>query len=81
MQFPCEFPIKAMGLANDDFEAAVLTIVHKHCPELTEGSIVHRHSKDRKYLAITVTIHASNQQQLDAIYQELTDSSHVLMAL
>jgi putative lipoic acid-binding regulatory protein len=40
-----------------------------------------RPSKDGNFMAITVIIEASSKKQLDAIYQELTDHPHVLMAL
>ena len=36
---------------------------------------------DGKYLSITIVITAHSKQQLDAIYQELTDSELVIMAL
>ena len=30
--FPCDFPIKAMGRAVPELEAAVLEIMHRHVP-------------------------------------------------
>lgn len=79
--FPCDFPIKVFGLANDTFEKTVLTIIHKHVPDLAENALRTRASKDGKYLSITVTIHAKNREQVDNIYRELTKSEVVIMAL
>lgn len=79
--FPCDFPIKVFGLANDTFEKAVLTIIHKHVPDLAENALRTRASKDGKYLSITITIHAKNREQVDNIYRELTASEVVIMAL
>ena len=81
LTFPCDFPIKVMGLANDDFEITVLHIIHQHCPDLAETAIQTRHSKNKKYLSLTVTIKVQNQQQLDTIYKDLSAAKQVLMVL
>ena len=80
-EFPCQFPIKAMGKANIELDILVVEIVRRHVPDITEGSVKSRPSKDGKFMAITVVIEASSKQQLDAIYQDLTDHPHVLVAL
>ncbi len=81
LEFPCEFSVKAMGLTSPDFDLAVVEVVRRHAPDMTEGCISSRPSKGGKYTAITVTIQATSKQQLDAIYQDLTDHKHVLMSL
>ncbi len=81
LKFPCEFPVKAMGLSGIDFEEHVLDIFRRHVPDLDETLISKRDSQAGKYVSITVTVQAKNRQQLDAIYQELTDSKQVVMAL
>jgi putative lipoic acid-binding regulatory protein len=81
LEFPCEFPIKAMGLADDDFEALVLSLVRKHAPNLSEAAVRSRDSKGGKYLSVTVTVTATSKEQLDNIYLELTASERVMMAL
>lgn len=81
LKFPCEFPIKVMGPAGFDFEAKVITIIRKHVPNLGEGAIEARLSKNKNYQSITVTIHATSKEQLDAIYQELSKEKDVLMTL
>ncbi len=81
MQFPCTFPIKAMGYADADLGTRVLEIVRHHAPECSEDAVHHRPSVGGKYLSVTVTIEAQSRGQLDAIYQELTDCEQVLVAL
>ena len=83
LKFPCEFPIKVIGHANPPYklEADVIAILRKHCPDLGEAAITSRHSKDKKYLAITAVVNASSKKQLDAIYQELNDQENVIMTL
>lgn len=81
LEFPCEFPIKAMGLACDELEIAVIEIVKRHVENLSEGSLKMRPSKTGKYISITVTVTAHSKAQLDAIYMDLTACEHVTMAL
>jgi len=81
LEFPCEFPIKAMGLACDELEIAVLEIVNRHVEDLGEGALKLKPSRNGKYVAITVTINATSKDQLDAIYMELTACEHVSIAL
>ena len=81
MEFPCPFTIKALGLATDDFDLLVVELVRRHCGNLAEGAVISRPSRGGKYLAVSVTITASGRDQLDAIYQSLTDHPRVLMSL
>ena len=81
IEFPCDFPIKAMGLATFDLEVIVFEIVTTHAPDTTKDAVKKRESSNGKYISITVTVNAQSQTQLDAIYQALTDHEHVMMAL
>lgn len=80
-EFPCEFPVKCMGLNKPEFEIAVVEIINRHVPDLGEGAIKSRLSKEGKYCSITVTITARSKKQLDAIYMDLTACPHVKMSL
>ncbi len=81
LTFPCEYPIKIIGLANGEFETFVYTVIQKHVPNLHENAIQTRPSKNAKYLAITVKFTAESKKQLDNIYLELTSSKEVAMVL
>lgn len=81
IKFPCEFPIKAMGRATPELEIAVLEIMNRHVPDLGEGAVRTRKSRNGNYLSITVTIQARSREQLDAIYMELTSCEHIVFAI
>ncbi len=81
LTFPCEFPIKIFGIASAEFEDAVLSIIKKYNPDITNDAINKRPSKDGKYFALTVLVNVDSQEQLDRIYQDLTASPQVLMSL
>jgi len=81
MEFPCQFPIKVMGLAEGDFDVLVVSIIRKYVFDLSENAIKTRLSKEGKYISITVHVEAESKQQLDKIYLELTAHEKVLWAL
>jgi putative lipoic acid-binding regulatory protein len=81
LEFPCQFAIKAMGKSRDDFDAIVVEIVRRHVEDLREGAVTCRPSRAGTYTSVTVMIEATSREQLDAIYQGLTDHPDVLMAL
>lgn len=81
LEFPCQFPIKAMGKTNIELDMLVVEIVRRHVVDINESAVSTRPSKDGNYMAVTVIVEATSKQQLDAIYQDLTDHPHVLMAL
>jgi len=81
LEFPCDFPIKAFGLCRDGLEEQIVALVRRHAPDLAEDAIVSRASGGGKYTAVTMTVRAQSQAQLDAIYQDLSACPEVIMAL
>lgn len=81
LEFPCDFPIKAMGEASFEFDALVVGLVREHVPDLREGAVSVRESRGGKYLSVTVNIRATSQQQIDEIYISLSGHERILMVL
>lgn len=81
LEFPCDFPIKAFGRGGEDFDLRVVEIVRRHAPDLGENAVSSRPSKAGRFNAVTVTIRARDQAQLDAIYRDLSACPDVIMAL
>jgi putative lipoic acid-binding regulatory protein len=79
--FPCTFSLKVMGANQDDFESLVLEIIQKHASIATGGAVTSRLSQGGRFLSVTVHIMAESQEQLDAIYRELSAHERVLMML
>jgi putative lipoic acid-binding regulatory protein len=80
-EFPCSFPLKAIGRGGEDFEELVVEIVRRHVPDLDDEAVSTRSSERGKYLSVTVTFIAQSQAQLEALYQELSDHDRVLVVL
>ena len=81
LEFPCEFPVKAMGRHDAGFEAMVTKIILAHAEPAAGVPITTNASSSGSYLSVTVTIEAVSKAQLDRIYQDLTDCELVLVAL
>ncbi len=81
LTFPCEFTFKVIGLANDLFESEVLQMFRQQFPQMGEGAISCKLSKNDKYLALSITVLANSQIELDSIYQVLSRHPLVLFVL
>lgn len=81
LEFPCRFPIKAMGRRSDEFEQLVTRIVCTHAELWPDEPVRSVPSKAGNFVSVTAVIEARSKRQLDTIYQDLTDCEVVLMAL
>lgn len=81
LEFPCKFPVKAMGRSEGGFEDLVTSIILSHA-SIYEGELITTNpSGSGKYISVTVPIEAVSKIQLDQIYQDLTECEQVLVAL
>lgn len=81
LEFPCTFPIKVMGEDNEQFRRLARELVESHAGRLAAHQISVRTSGAGRYVAMTFTISAQSREQLDRIYQALSDCEHVVMSL
>ncbi len=77
LEFPCHFPLKIMGQAEETLAQVVLEIVTRHAPGFDGATMEMRASSGGKYVSLTCTVMATSKPQLDALYMELT--SHPLV--
>lgn len=81
LTFPCEFPIKVMGLSDPNFERTITSAVREIVADFDPQTAKVEYSKTRKYTALTVTIHAQSKEQLDSVYLMLTSHPMVKVVL
>mgnify|MGYP000010431717 CR=1 FL=1 len=81
IEYPCDFPIKVMGLNVHGYTDAMSYVVRQFDPDWTENKLETRESAGGKYLSLTCTIRATSQPQLDALYQALCDHPMVTLVL
>jgi putative lipoic acid-binding regulatory protein len=77
LEFPCDFPLKIMGAAREDFAQTIVAVVMRHAPDFDPATVEMRPSKGGNYLSLTCTLRATSQAQLDTLYREL--SAHPLV--
>jgi len=81
IEFPCDYPIKILGVACEEFMETVVTIVQNHAPDLDTANLSSRDSSKGSFRSVTVTITATGEQQLAALFAELKSTSIVKMVL
>lgn len=81
LTFPCQFPVKAMGLSSHAIKALLLDILHELKVAYAPSSIACRQSSNGKYTSVTVVITATSRQELDAIYEQLAACPEILTNL
>jgi len=81
IEFPCDYPIKVMGRAGAELHTLVLEVMERHAPGFDQASITVRDSSKGSFQSITVTITATGEPQLMAIFADLKDNPLVQMVL
>lgn len=81
LDFPCSFPLKAIGHNSGDFEDYVVSVIVRHLDEREEYSVSTRLSNGDRYLAVTISFTARSQEHLDSIYGELGQDSRTVFLL
>ncbi|MCF6288331.1 MAG: DUF493 domain-containing protein [Proteobacteria bacterium] len=71
LTFPCDYPVKVMGINTEKFKQEILFIVQKHFHSVTEADLRTNKSKTGKYQAVTITVPATSRLQLEALYREI----------
>ncbi len=80
IEFPCDYSIRIMGNASENFPEFVLGVVKKHDKE-HNGEYTSRDSRKGRFMSVVVTICATGEPQLRALHEELKASGRVLMVL
>lgn len=81
LEFPCDFPVKAMGHATPDFEDHVIEVVSRHASLATPRQVTTKESSGGRYLSVTVTVEARSREHLELIYSGLKSSERVVYIL
>ena len=81
IEYPCDFPIKVMGLAEEGFASAVCHMVCAHVPDFDVARITSRPSSNGRYVSLTCTVRVVSREQLDNLYRDLSTHPAVSMVL
>ena len=81
LEFPCDFPIKIMGVNQEGFAQEILEVVLRHFPDFDAAGMEMRLSSKGAYLGLTCNLRATSKAQLDALYHELSAHPMVKVVL
>jgi putative lipoic acid-binding regulatory protein len=79
--YPCDFPIKVMGRAQDGFRETVIQIVRDFDSGFQADSVEVRPSSGGNYVGLTLTVHVHSRAQLDDLYRALSGHEMVSVVL
>ena len=81
IEFPCDYPVKVMGENAEDFVSVVVEIGQRHAPEVTHEHVTVRESGRGRWVSVTLTIRATGEEQIAALFEDLKDSGRVRLVL
>ncbi|WP_311065565.1 DUF493 domain-containing protein [Halomonas sp. DWK9] len=79
--FPCDYPLKVVGDAADDFPAAVCQVIIKYDPDFDESTLQVVDSRNGRFQSVRVTIMATGEQQIIELFDELKATGRVHMVV
>ncbi len=81
LTFPCDFPLKVIGLDVEGFGSIITSIVLQHVPDLMTENITTQTSRHGRYRSMSYQFIARSREQVDALYRELSANPNVKMVL
>ncbi len=81
IEFPCDYPIKAIGDNGVDFQALVIDTVKVFAPDLDEKRVTINPSRKGNFVAVRFFIQATGENQLKSIHEALLATGRVKMVM
>lgn len=81
LEFPCDYPVKAMGYAGEDFEDYIVGVVTRHASLTEPRQVSCKSSSGGRYFSVTVSVKARSREHLELIYAELKKDDRVVFTL
>ena len=78
---PGPYPVKIVTHNHDEATQKTLDTVNRHFPDTDHEQTKHNHSKDKKYVSITVVLPVESEEQLKKLHEELKTIDGVVMVL
>ena len=81
IEFPCQYPIKVLGDAREDFIDRVFDIIKEHAPEIDRNTVMTRDSRKGTFVSVHIVIVATGVDQLRNIHTSLLAYDAVKMVI
>ena len=70
LEFPCQQTFKIMGLAQDDLQSKIMTVLQKHAPGDYAPTV--KPSSKGTYNSVSVSITCTSKAHMELLYNELS---------
>ena len=81
IEFPCEYPFKIIGDGSSVFTDHIESVMTNTVGLGNYSKISEKYSKNKKWLSITISFIAKNENQLRRIHHHLKVSNSVKMVI
>ncbi|WP_163576084.1 HP0495 family protein [Halomonas faecis] len=81
IDFPCDYPIKVVGDASEDFAAIVCQVVTRHDSSFDASSLEVVESRQGRFQSVRLTLRATGEAQLKTLFAELKATGRVHMVV
>jgi putative lipoic acid-binding regulatory protein len=71
LEFPCSYPIKVLGVANEVFTEQVLAVFSQHAAGFDRDQVRILPSTKGSFVSVHVVIEAQGAEHIEVIYQAL----------
>ena len=71
ISFPCNYPIRVIGVSNEAFRRQVLDVFQKFDAGVDKDKLSYRPSSGGTYESIQVQFFAQSEGQLQALFEQL----------
>lgn len=79
--FPCDYSLKVVGDAAEDFAASVCQVVIRHAPDFDATKLEVVDSRNGRFQSVRLTIRATGEQQLNQLFLDLKATGRVHMVV
>lgn len=79
--FPCDYSLKVVGDAAEDFAACVCQVIHRHAPGFDESLIQVVDSRNGRFQSVRIVIKATGEQQISQLFDALKATGRVHMVV
>ncbi|MBZ5488317.1 DUF493 domain-containing protein [Halomonas aquamarina] len=79
--YPCDYPLKVVGDAAEDFPACVCQVVVRHAPDFDESTMEVVESRTGRFQSVRISIRATSEAQISQLFEELKATGRVHMVV
>lgn len=79
--FPCDYSLKVVGDAAEDFSACVCQVIVRHAPDFDATKIQVIDSRNGRFQSVRVVIRATSERHIKELFEDLKATGRVHMVV